>query len=125
MTLAMILDMFSILRKTNCVQELLIIWISELDKKISSELLEVRGAEKFNGYEVDCDLDIVLKAPYEFFSIYVFYLDMKVNYMNSEIERYNNSAMLFNRAYKELSDYISRNTQVTKKTRIKAGELYV
>jgi hypothetical protein len=45
--------------------------------------------------------------------------------MNGEIARFNNSTLLFNRMFKEMSDFINRNKAVIKKTEIKAGDLIV
>ena len=41
------------------------------------------------------------------------------------VSRYNNSAAVFNRLYKEMGDAINRKTKVIKNTRIKAGDFYV
>jgi hypothetical protein len=50
---------------------------------------------------------------------------MKLDYFNGEITRYNNSATLFNRIYKEMGDAINRKTKVTKNAKIKVDDLYV
>ena len=50
---------------------------------------------------------------------------MKLDYMNGEIARFNNSALVFNNMYRDLSNYLNRKKAVDKKVGIKAGELYV
>jgi hypothetical protein len=47
---------------------------------------------------------------------------MKLDYMNGEIGRYNNSAMLFNRMYKEMHDFINRQEKIPVNTDLKAGD---
>ncbi len=100
-------------------------WVSQLDYKIYSELLAPRGEILYNGYDVHTSLETRLLAPEEYGEIYTLYLTMKLDFKNSEIGRYNNSAILFNRTYMEMSDFINRKSAVKKKTKIKAGDLYV
>lgn len=125
MTLIEAIQEFDSQRRNEVSIEQKIKWISELDKKINAEYLERRGAEVFSGYSERGSLDVVLKAPSEYTEIYSLYLNMKLDYMNGEIARYNNSAMIFNRLYKEMGDAINRKTKVKVNTKIKAGDLYV
>lgn len=100
-------------------------WISELDSKINEEYLLNRGGEELAPYTLETSGEVELKAPDSFTEIYALYLNMKLDYFNGEITRFNNSASLFNRLYKEMGDAINRRTPVSVKTKIKAGELYV
>ncbi len=112
-------------RSNQVTLEQKILWISELDEKINGEYLEPRGAEAFEGYCITTPGETPLRAPGGFGEIYTLYLNMKLDYMNGEIVRYNNSAAVFNRLYKEMGDAINRKTKVIKNTRIKAGDFYV
>ena len=125
MTLLKAMETFDRERDNALSIEAKVDWLSQLDMKISAEILADRGGEKFEGYSLDTPFDCVLKAPDEYGEIYGLYLNMKLDYMNGEIARFNNSAMLFNRMFKELHDYINRKTPVTKKTSLKAGGIYV
>ena len=100
-------------------------WLSQLDYKIYTEILALRGYDEFNGYTLETPQDTVLLAPDSFGEVYGYYLKMSLDLHNSEIDRFNNSAMLFNRTYKELFDYVNRNKPVIKKTKITAGDLLV
>ena len=100
-------------------------WVSQLDYKINSEITVPRGDVAFNGYDISTPLDTVLKAPDEFSEIYSTYLNMKLDYMNGEIARFNNSALLFNNTYRDLNNYINRNQAVLRQAEIKAGDIYV
>ena len=97
-------------------------WISQLDLKIWGEILKPRGDKAYIGYGKEIPLDAVVKAPDEYSEIYTLYMNMKLDYMNGEIGRYNNSAMLFNRMYKEMHDYINRNERLPSNTDLKMGE---
>lgn len=125
MTLINAIEEFDMSRSNDVLFEQKIKWISELEHKINSEYLEIRGAEKFEGYTVETPRETALKAPSAFREIYSLYLNMKLDYFNGEITRFNNSALLFNRLYKEMGDAINRAVPVSKKTKIKAGDLYV
>ena len=125
MTLAKAVENFDFERANSVSIERKIAWISQLDYKISAELLEPRGAESFKGYTEMTSLETELKAPDEYGEIYSLYMNMKLDYMNGEIARFNNSTLLFNRMFKELSDFINRKQAVIKNTAIKAGDLIV
>lgn len=125
MTLAKAVENFDFERANSVSFERKIAWISQLDYKISAEITEPRGGEKFGGYKVSSDLQTKLQAPDEYGEIYSVYMNMKLDYMNGEIARFNNSTLLFNRLYKELFDYVNRNRAVIKKVEIGAGDLLV
>lgn len=91
-------------------------WISEIDKKIVCELNKSRETLGTDFYSVENDDSFILNAPSEYDEIYTVYLKMKTDYHLGEIERYNNSAKLFNHIYFEMGNYISRNFK--KKERI-------
>ncbi len=100
-------------------------FISELDHKISSEYLVLRGDDEFFGYSLKTPAETHLKAPADYSEIYIIYLNMKLDLINGEIARYNNSAMLFNRLFKEMGDSINRKKRVVCNCKIKAGNNYV
>lgn len=122
MTLSKIIENFDDERTNSVSLERKIRWIDELDKKIWAEILKVRGDKSFNGYSADTSLETVVKAPDEYSEIYTFYLNMKLDCQNGEIARFNNSASLFNRMFKEMYDFINRNQKIPDNTEIKAGK---
>lgn len=125
MTLAKAIEKFDFQRSNSVTLERKIEWLSQLDYKIFSEITEPRGDEDFDGYTELTPLDTKLKAPEEYGEIYSLYMNMQLDYMNGEIARFNNSALLFNRMYKEMNDFVNRKKAVIKKTSVKAGGLYV
>ena len=94
-------------------------WLSELDRKIASEINNGRKGLSKTFFLPEDALTKSLSGIDEFAEIYISYLRMKMNYMLGEIERYNNSAAIFNRLYYELSSFVSRNYQYEIKNSIK------
>ncbi len=125
MTLNDAVELFDREYPNNAPFNLKIQWLSQLDHKVYAEILTPRGHGDFKGYTLETSQDTILAVPDSFGEIYMYYLKMSLDLHNSEIDRFNNSAMLFNRTYKELFDYINRNERVTKKTKITAGDLIV
>lgn len=89
----------------------LVAWLSELDGTIKTEIIDTHKGEntEFNGYGTDVDTGTVLLVPYPYDKIYIFYLEMKIDYQNGETKRYANSAALYNAAYTEYERYYNRN----------------
>ena len=125
MTLAKAIEKFDFQRSNSVTLERKIEWLLQLDYKISSEINQPRGGGEFKGYTELTPLDTELQAPDEYGEIYTLYINMKLDYMNGEIARFNNSAMLFNRMYKEMCDFVNRKQAVLKRISVKAGGLFV
>ena len=84
-----------------------------------------RGYGDFKGYDLETPQNTILAVPDVYGEIYEYYIKMNIDLRNGEIERFNNNAVLFNRTYKELFDYINRKEAVKKQTKISAGDLIV
>ncbi len=125
MTLINAIEEFDTHRSNNLSLKSKIRFISELDSKINSEFLEIRGGEPFFGYDLATSQETKLKAPLEYSEIYSLYLNMKLDLINGEITRYNNSAMTFNRLFREMGNFINRKVKVTKNNKLKVGDIYV
>ncbi len=124
MTIGKAIDLFDAQRKNSASRSLKIHWLSELDEKINTEILKPRYEAEFSGYTDSTSSDTVLLSPESYAEIYPVYLIMKNDYMNGEINRYNNSAGIFNRLYSDLSNYINRTKAVNKNETLKAGKIY-
>ncbi len=125
MTLQKAIESFDSHRANTLPLDEKIQWISQLDKKIFSELLKDRIGGAFEGYNAQTLLQTETLAPEEYEEIYIYYLSMMLDFKNGEIGRYNNSATVYNRCFSQMANFINRENAVNKKTKIKAGDLYV
>ncbi len=119
MTVLKVLEIFDEENENDISDDIKKRWLSELDLKIVGELNKNRDGLSKVGYTVEENDATELNAPEEFSEIYIIYLKMKMNYMLCEIERYNNSASLFNRLFYEMANYISRNFKMSIKNSVK------
>lgn len=91
-------------------QETKIRWLSELDGRIHSEILDTHeGAEEtaFDGYgEEDINKTLLVPAPYD--DLYIKWLETQIDYATGEYGKYNNSAAAFNSAYAAFSGQYHR-----------------
>jgi hypothetical protein len=119
MTALKVLEIFNNETENDISDEIKKQWLSELDRKIASEINNGRKGLSKTYFLPEDALTKSLSGIDEFAEIYISYLRMKMNYMLGEIERYNNSAAIFNRLYYELSSFVSRNYQYEIKNSIK------
>lgn len=89
-------------------------WLSELDGKIKSEIMERHeegGTVPFAPYgtETEPDTELLAKFPYD--GLYIRYLEMQIDYAQGETDRYNNSAAAFEDAYFEYAKNYNRNVK--------------
>ena len=96
-------------------------WITELDKRIAIEILNVREREEdvvVEPYtEADMDKELLVPAPYD--NLYVQWLMSQIDYYNNEMDRYANSAAMFNQKYQDFANYWYR----THKSSLRASTL--
>jgi hypothetical protein len=119
MTALKALEIFNNETENEISDELKKQWLSELDVKIAGEINSGRNNLLQIAFSPESALTTELAAVEEFSEIYISYLRMKMSYMLGEIERYNNSAAIFNRLYYEMSNFVSRNYQKKVKNSIK------
>lgn len=99
--------------KPNAYSELeKIQWLSKLDGIIKTEIIDTHEGNEditFNGYDENTSLEteLLVKAPYD--SIYVSWLESRIDYANGEYAKYNNSTTVFNTAYASYEKYYNRN----------------
>ena len=87
-------------------------WISNLDGVIKREIIDTHeGGENivFNGYSEDTDINTILLVPAPYDDIYVRYLEMQIDYLNGETNKYSNSFILYNKMYVNFCNYYNRN----------------
>lgn len=90
-------------------------WLSTLDSTIKLNILnnysENEGST-FNGYDGETDLDTVLLAPEPFDQMYIFFLQMQIDYYNEDYTRYNNSKAMYENQYNIFENWYNRNRTV-------------
>lgn len=119
MTVSEVLENYNEENQNDISEKLKKLWISELDKKIVSELTKNYEGFKSDFYTLEKDDSFILNAPTEYDEIYSLYLKMKSDYYLGETERYNNSAKIYNRLYYELGNFISRSFKKKKNISLK------
>ena len=84
--------------------------LSEFDGRLYSGVLaHYEGAPTvFSGYTEQTDPDTALLAAYPYDDVYLRVLCAENDLISGDIDRYNNSAVLFNDAYERYADYINR-----------------
>lgn len=121
MTLSEAISKIDELKPNHYTQEQKAKWIEDLDERIKVEIIDTHeGADKvvFKGYdpETDADTELLVPAPYD--EVYVFWLESRIDYSNSEIARYNNSISNYNAAYNAYANYYNRhNMPLTQRLR--------
>lgn len=119
MTVSEVLENYNEENQNDISEKLKKLWISELDKKIVSELNKNREKLKSDFYSIEKDNSFSLNAPVEYDEIYSVYLKMKTDYYLGETERYNNSAKIYNHLFFEMGNFISRNFRKKNKVSLK------
>lgn len=98
--------------KPNCFDTVdKIRWLSELDGRIKSEIIDTHeGSDEsgFIGYGEDADISTPLLVSFPYDDIYIRYLEMQIDYSNGETAKYTNSSTLFNEAYSAYMRYYNR-----------------
>lgn len=69
-------------------------WLSELDGRVSQEILSPSAKSIFKGYTPDTKEDTVLLVPYPYDGIYPTYIKMQVDQLNGEMKKYNDGAAI-------------------------------
>ena len=111
MTIAEVISKVDALKPNNFEPEDKIAWLSNLDARVKSQIIDVHeGAERcpFYGYDglIDQDAELLVPAPYD--EMYQRWLEAMIDYHNSDDDRYNNAIILFNNAYEGYKKHYTR-----------------
>lgn len=72
--------------------------LSELDKKISQELMQSNDFVPYR-FPEDAEKELIIKSPHD--NIYYLYIIALIDFLNGELAEYSASALLFEQAYSE------------------------
>ena len=85
-------------------------WLSRLDGIVKAQIIDTHEDGDdivFDGYtEKDMDKELLIPMPFD--EVYIRGLEAQIDYYNGEIERYNNSVMMFMNAYDTYSRHYNR-----------------
>ncbi len=100
-----------------------LLWLSELDGRIYSEIISLykNAPETFSGYTVTTNGNTELLVPFPHDDIYIKFMCLKTDLINSDIKRFNNSAKLFNLAFNSFANEYNRTHTYKTENRITFG----
>ena len=85
-------------------------WLSLIDGMIKDQIIDTHEDGEdivFEGYsDKDMGKELLVKAPYDV--LYIRWLEAQIDYYNGEINRYNNSMVMFQTAYDTYDRYYNR-----------------
>lgn len=91
--------------------EIKVKWLSKLDGMIFREVILTHAGHherEFTGYDAAYpDTELLVPFPYDE-DVYNYFLQMQIDKENGETAKYNQSAALFNNAYKTFCDWYNR-----------------
>ena len=90
-------------------EEIKVRWLSELDGRAVCEIHAPDKAASFSGYTVDTSKETVLQIPYPYDSIYPIWLNMQINRLNGEMQKYNDGAALCEETLNAYRRYLERS----------------
>lgn len=86
-------------------------WLSDLDGRIKSEIIDTHeGGENivYEGYTEFTPYDTKLLASEQYDDLYIKWLESQIDYTNGEYQSYNNSVTAFNNLYSAFERYYNR-----------------
>ncbi|MBE5803317.1 MAG: hypothetical protein E7316_02280 [Clostridiales bacterium] len=90
-------------RPGESTREEMLRWLSQLDSKWYEQMILTHegseDVERPEPYDEGVEAELLIPAPYD--EVYIHHLYSKIDYRLGEIDRYNNSAMLFNEEWQE------------------------
>ena len=104
MELGKMIAMVDQMKPNQYTKEMKTKWLSEVESTVVNEIFNVAYGEDvvFDGYDYNKDMEKELMIPDTNLDIYQYYLFAKIDYQNSELERYNNDTAMY---YAALEDY--------------------
>lgn len=85
-------------------------WLNQIDWMIQKEIVNAHedGDDSFVGYYADTPIDTELLAEQPYDSLYISWLESRIDYVNGEIAKYNNSNAVFATEFAAYSNYYNR-----------------
>lgn len=83
-------------------------WLNDIEGKLYNDIFSVRMDSPVKDcpkYNLSSDFNTDLLVPDTYAQIYIYYLIAMIDYYNAELDRYNNSMVMFNMAWDEFAKY--------------------
>lgn len=86
-------------------------WLSQIDSMVKEEIIMThypypQECDTAYNDETPGDTELLVKSPYD--DIYVKWLEAQIDYYSGEVNRYNNSIVMFNELYREYNNWYNR-----------------
>lgn len=120
MTVQAAIDRADELRPNTFNDDAKFLWLSELDGRIKIEIFDTH--EGYEGIEMPSynlgnrTENLFVPEPYS--DMYIYWLFMKMDFMNGEFDRFNNDAMLYNTSWLAFANHINRTHSAKARTKI-------
>jgi hypothetical protein len=111
MTLAKLIAQIQTLRPSQYDEHQLTAWVNEIEAQAVDEVFNraMFDNTEFKPYDIDLDAEKELLIPDENSDVYLHYLAAKIDYWNGEIDRYNNSAVMYDASWNAFASKYRRN----------------
>ena len=97
------------------------LWLSELDGRIKTDIFDTHtGYEGFENPSYNLGnrtSELFVPEPYS--DVYIYWLFMKMDFMNGEFDRFNNDAMLYNTSWLAFANFVNRTHGAKTRVNIK------
>ena len=109
------------LRPNTFSEDMKFLWLSELDGRVKTEILDTH--EGFENVEMPSynlgnrTESLFVTEPYS--DMYIYWLFMKMDFMNGEFDRFNNDAMLYNTSWLAFANHGNRTHTTIPRAKIK------
>ena len=107
-----VIELVDRLKPNNYTKEDKIMWLSILDARVFSEIINTHeDAEivSYDGYTSDTDETTELLIPFPYAQeIYRYWLESQIDFANQEITKYNNDTAMFNEKWSDYANYYNR-----------------
>ncbi len=110
MTVSEAIQQIDSLKHNTCTQGEKLAWLSQLDSMVKILVLDTHKPESpvFTGYTPQTPGDTRLLIPEEFSSVYRYWLEAQIDYVNGEFVRFNNANAMFAAEFRRFADHYHR-----------------
>lgn len=119
MTISEAIARLDLQKQNTCTRQEKLCWLSELDGLIKAQILDAyeNPPAVLLPYGDPLPEDGVLLAEPPYDSMYLWYLEAKIDYQNGEINRFNNAMALFQSCFREYAAQYHRDHKLPGCTR--------